>query len=308
MGHQLRPARPAIGVLGLDAEFGREVLGREIAAGACVEERVIVRFDQPAAGRVHIARQLLVADRAARDQIAAVAGQDAAPVDPLAIHGCGPGRDRGIVDIGDIARLVGIDEIGRGNVHPREDTLPFVERAGLVEPVIGVELTEIAHPAIADGEGTLVVLHHRPVHAAPDVAPDRQDDRPDADRQRHRALFEVAPLAVETIAIAAVVQHQLVDINHVGRVDRIGPAEIGIVAEERVGAPGEIGAGEMPAFTALYDKLVPCDAAAPGLVRVGDQRRRPAGFLGRDGKCVGAAHRRFLARGQGERAGVGERL
>src|SRR3546814_2812941 len=49
------------------------------------------------------------------------------------------------------------------------------------------------------------------------------------------------------------------------------------MAEERIGRYGEVGAGEIPAFLAMDDQLVPGDPAGPWLVRVGDEPRRAVG-------------------------------
>src|SRR3546814_8868366 len=76
------------------------------------------------------------------------------------------------------------------------------------------------------------------------------------------ALFlERAPRAVEAVIVAAVVERQPINVDQVGPVHRVGPAEIFIMPEEGIGRAGEVGAGEIPALFAVDDQLVPGDAA-----------------------------------------------
>ena len=122
--------------------------------------------------------------------------------------------------------------------------------------------------------------------AAQDIAADWQGNGPDANGQGDCARFEIAPLASETIPRTAVVHLELVDIDHVGRVDRVGPAEVAVVAEEGEGRSGEVRARIVPAFLAFDDQLVPCHPATQRLVAVRNKRRWPAGFLRRNREGV----------------------
>ena len=236
-------------------------------------------------------RQALIGDRPGPDQRAVIPRQNAPPVRPDFPIGNG-----GVVNIGDIASLIGIDEIGGGHIHPGEDGLPFLQRFRLVQPVIGVKLAEPVDPAITDGEGAISVLDHRPMRAAIDGAADGQNDRANPHGQGDAALLQIAPLPIQPVTLAAVIQHQFVYVDHVRGIDRIGPPQILIMAEEGVGGTGEIRPGIMPALVAFHDQFIPCHTAAPGLVAVGNQHGGSTRFLRRNGKGVGTGHGAILAK------------
>ena len=295
LAHQFpRTTRP-VSLLEFDAKFGREIFWREVAARARGGVRRVVGVVDPAAGRIYVARQPFIADRPRPDRPGIVAGQDIAPVVPF--HAVG---QRGVVDIGDVARLIAIDEVGGRDVHPREDGLELFEIGRLVEPVIGIELAEIADPAIADRKEAVVVPDHRAVDAAIDRTPNGQRDGAELDRQGDRRRFEVAPFAADPVSAFVLAHLQPIDIDHVGRVDRIGPAEVLVMPEKREGAAGEIRARIMPAFLALDDQFVPRHAAAPGLVTVRNENGRAARFFG--------GHREGVGTGQGAVLAPGERV
>ncbi len=140
--------------------------------------------------------------------------------------------------------------------------------------------------------------------AAIDRAADRQGDRAELDGQGDRSRLELAPPVADAVLRLVLVHLEPVDISHVGRVDRIGPAEMFVMPEEGERAAGEIRPRIMPAFLALDDQFVPRHAATPGLVAVRHKDRRAARFLGRDCKCVGPGQRGLFA--PGERPGAGQ--
>ena len=137
-------------------------------------------------------------------------------------------------------------------------------------------MPQIPHPAIADGEIAIVVLDHRAVNTSIDRATDRQCDGPQLYRQGHSLLFQIAPLVTDAVLCPVIVHDQLVDVHHVRRVDRIGPAQMFVVTQEREGAAREVGAGIMPALVAFDHQFVPGDAAAPWLVAIRYQNGWPA--------------------------------
>src|SRR3546814_1375233 len=125
------------------------------------------------------------------------------------------------------------------------DLLPFAKVLRLVQPVIDIELVDAVDPAIADGEGARVIDDDRPVDAAIYRATHGEHQGTDPYRQGHRLAFQIAPFAVEPVSCAAFVQFEAIDIDHVGPVDRVGPAQILVMAEEGEGAAGELRPGEM---------------------------------------------------------------
>ena len=64
---------------------------------------------------------------------------------------------------------------------------------------------------------------------------DRQDYRADPDWQGDLTGLQFTPFTAEAVPRAGLVQFQLVYVDHVRRVDRIGPAEVLVMAQEGEG-------------------------------------------------------------------------
>src|SRR3546814_17143443 len=75
-------------------------------------------------------------------------------------------------------------------------------------------------------ERALVILHDRAVDRTPDGARHRHHERPEFDLQPDALFLERAPRAVEAVIVAAVVERQPINVDQVGPVHRVGPAEI----------------------------------------------------------------------------------
>ena len=161
---------------------------------------------------------------------------------------------------------------------------------------------EIVDAGITHGEGAVGVDDHRAVDRSIDGAGHGEDERPPFDAEPDPFGFERLPPAIIAIAGAAVVEGQAIDIDQIGTVDGVGPAQILVVAEEGVRRSREIGPGEIPALVRMDHHLVPGDAAGPWLVRVGDE---PGCAVGAAGGCDGESVRAVLAFACAEQ-GVGE--
>ena len=166
---------------------------------------------------------------------------------------------------------IGIDEVGcRHRLH-RHHRLPFGEILRLVQPVILFDLRHFTNASMADGKRALFVQDHHAVPAAIDGARHRQHQRAELHPQPDAFRFQRQPFAVEAILGAVVIQDQLVNIDQIRPVDRVGPAQILVVAQKRERRAGEVGAGEIPAFIRMHHQFPPGHAACPRLVAVDDQ-------------------------------------
>src|SRR3546814_21100146 len=96
-------------------------------------------------------------------------------------------------------------------------------------------------------------------------------------RRPTRSTRTDTPFPYTTLFRSALVEGQLIDVDQVGPVHRVGPAKIFVMAEEGIGRSGEVRAGEIPPFARVDDQFVPGDPAGPRLVRVGEEPRRAVG-------------------------------
>ena len=92
------------------------------------------------------------------------------------------------------------------------------------------------------------------------------DKRTIFDLQPDALLFQRLPLTIKLVLAARLVDLQLVDIDQVRAIDRVGPAQGLVVAKEGERRSGEIGAREAPTFLAVHDQFIPGYIAAKRLV------------------------------------------
>ena len=296
---QLDRAPRAVGHVELHPPDRRDRGRINLAARPSGQQRGVVRIEHEARGGIDHLGITGVGDRPLPDQAGIGARQHPAPIRSRFAIG-----HRGVVDHGDVAGLVGIDEVGRGHALQRHRGAPFGKVLGLVQPVILLDAFDAAHPGIAHRERAARGDQRRAMRAAPDIARDRQGKRAEFDRQPGQRVFQRLPLPVELVIMRSGIDFQLVDIDHVGPVDRVGPAQRLVVAQEREGRSGEGGPGKMRALITVDRQLVPGDPAAIGLMAV---RQQPGGVITRtrrgNRKGVRSRHAGIRAHRQRHRAG-----
>ena len=150
---------------------------------------------------------------------------------------------------------------------------PLTELRGLVERIILFDLSDFIHARIADGIGAGLGLQHGPVFGKQNVAVGRPPERaPEIDADFRHLLLEVPPFAVEKILVVVFgIDRQRIDVDEIGLVDRIGPAEMAVVAMQHEGRAGKEPARDMPAFLASQNSLPPGDRTGEGLVRIDEK-------------------------------------
>src|SRR5437868_7478367 len=104
-------------------------------------------------------------------------------------------------------------------------------------------------------------------------SPDQRTEN--LDSQGHVRLLEVAPFAVETILIFVFrVDRQAIDVDQVGLVDGVRPAEMLVMPMQHERRAGKEPTRDVPAFIALKDSLVPSHGARVRLMGVDQKPRR----------------------------------
>ncbi len=148
----------------------------------------------------------------------------------------------------------------------------------------------------------MIGLEHRSLRREQHRAMHRPDQRPE-DLHADRGILdlEVAPLAVEAVLVLVRgVDREAIDVDEIGLVDRVGPAQMLVVAVQHEGRAGEEPARDVPALVALKHRLVPRHRAGVGLVRIDEQARRAVGrAAGRDRHAVRTDGQGGLAAGVG---------
>ena len=181
----------------------------------------------------------------APDQIRAVAGLDLGRVHPVLPH-----RILTIINIANLARLVGIDIVDARQGLETHGVQPFRLGFSLVQAIILQGLSRLAHSGVAEGVNAVGRAHHRPVLRPEERLVDEHMHRPkEAHLERGVADGEVPPRAIQEVLVFVVgIDGQTIDVDQLRLVDRIGPAQIGIMAVQHKGRAGEKAACDMQAF------------------------------------------------------------
>ena len=162
-----------------------------------------------------------------------------------------------------------------------------------------LDLPDLSHPGIAHGIGASVGLQNWPVLREQNVARRRPPERPpEVDANFGHPFFEVAPFAVEQIlALIVGIERQRIDVDEIGLVDRVGPAQMPVVSMQHERCAGKETAGHMPAFLAAHHGLPPGDGPGERLVRIDEEPGRAVGRARRaDRDGIGADGQRRLRR------------
>ena len=261
-------APAAVGHVGLNSEGRREVFRFQIACRRGGVEGSVVGIEDQAGRRIPDLRFLVERQIAPPDQVGTIARQHALP-----IHALPPHRERSVIDVPDVAALVGVYIVeARDRLQPHRRA-PFFETDSFVQAEILERRAHFVHAGIADGEHPMIGLHYRPLLRIQDVAMRGPDDRPpDLHADAGDALLEIVPLSIQPILIGICrIDGQLIDVHEVGAVDRVRPAEMPIVPMQHEWRPGKEAAGHVPSFAAVEHGLVPGDWAGIRLVRIDQQ-------------------------------------
>ena len=133
---------------GLDADEAGIVFRFHVVRRGGREPGKIVGVDDIAGGRIQKERDAFRRLILGPDQLAVIAGQHVFPGDSgIAL------RQAGIVEIGDVAELVGVDVVGGGDGLHGHDAAPLFEGFGAAQFVILLELAHFAVTGIADRIG-----------------------------------------------------------------------------------------------------------------------------------------------------------
>ena len=285
-------AHDAVGHACLDPQRWREISGVEFRPFACCHKRGVV-------GICHKPRRWVDDHRRCRPR------QDTLCQSRTHIAR----QDFGIIETGfavwkncvvkkaDLAGLVGIDEIGRRNAARTHGRNPPIVILRLLDAEILFEQFDIVHAGIADGKRAIFVDDHRPVLGTIDGLRNRKRERAEFDWQPDALLPQRFPFAVHPVLRLVGVGNQFVDIDKVGLVHRIGPAEIAVVTQQDEWRAGEQCARHVEPFARMNHRLIPGHAAFIRLVRIGDQPGFAIGHpLWCHCKSIRPIHRRFAAR------------
>ena len=257
-----------VGHVGLDAHGGAEVGGLQRVLSAGGLERGVVRVEHIAGFGIPDLGRALERQIAMPDQVGTVARLDLGPVAAL-----GPGGELAIVDIADVPFFVGVDVVDAGQRLQTHGRQPLVAAARLVQPVVLQRLARLIHAGVADGEHPMVGPEHRPLgrpQQRPVHGPDQRPPQlyPDGGV----ALFEILPGPVQPVLIRiGRVDGHTVDGREARRIDRVGPAQMGVVAVQHEGRAGKEAPGHMPALAGIQHRLVPRGLAHIGLMGIDQQ-------------------------------------
>ena len=168
------------------------------------------------------------------------------------------------------------------------------------------DLADLANPAIADCKGAIVIDDHRAVHRAIDGFGHWQDERPHTDMQPDAPAFERQPFTVKTIGVTRLIEGEFIDIDEIGPVDGVRPADRAIMTNQRHRRAGEQPAHYVEPLIACHMGFIPGYRAGPGLMRIDDQHGcaiRVAGGGNRKSVrsaliCPFAGARRFFTRNE----------
>ena len=284
--HQFHRARAAVGRIRLDAEQGRPVGRVHFRSRARRLERRVVGVDQEARSRVHVARNLCPRHRSRHQVARRIAGEDLAIIEARL-----PVGEARIVEIGDVALGVAVQEIGRRYALHAERLLPLREVGRAGQAVIFLHHAHLVRAAIMDRIGAALVDDHWALHGAVHRLGDRQHERPDLHVQPHACRLQRQGFSVEAIMRSVRLHRQFIDIDQIGPVDRVGPSEMLVMSQHRIRDTGERRAGEIPPRARMNDQFVPRHRPLPRLVRIGhNSGEAVGGSFGRDDERVGAVH------------------
>ena len=94
----------------------------------------------------------------------------------------------------------------------------------------------------------------------------RQRERAKAHREPDALFLQWLPLTIEPIFGAIVIEDEFVDINQIGPIDGIGPAQIAVMAQQDKGRPGEERTGHIQPLARMDNCFIPRHLAFKGLV------------------------------------------
>jgi hypothetical protein len=237
-----------------------------------LEGRRVARLDEPRR-RVQDLRELGEGEIVTKDDVAPVAGQHRAVVEAGR-----PLREERVVDVEDRVS-VGVGRVEHGDPLDRHRALPLVERARLVhaEP-----LFERPNAAIDPGVPNRVKAVLRRERGAllgdEDLFVNGEREVADVDLDRRVADDQIARAAVVAVGVRARgIGDELIDVDEVGRVDRVCPSEVVVVTVQQKRRARERASGHVPPLFGVNLNFVPRDRAFPRLMGVHVEARDAVG-------------------------------
>ncbi len=176
--------------------------------------------------------------------------------------------------------VVGIDVVDAGYGLQRHGRPPFFQVSGLVQAVILQGLAHLVDAGVTNGEHAVIGLQHRTLGRVKHVAVYGPDQRPpDLHADFDVALLKITPFPIQLILVGiGRIDGELVNVNKIGIVDRVGPTQMLVVAVQHERRAGEEAARYVPALAALQHRLIPGGRPRIRLVGIDE---KPRGSIGR---------------------------
>ncbi len=257
--------------VGLDAECRREIRSLEVVLGRGGLKRRVVGIEDETGLWIPDLRYPVERQIAVPDQVGAIARQHALP-----IHSFLPDGKFGVIDIADVSALIGVDVVDARKSLQAHRVLPLGKISRLVQPIVLQRLAYLAHSGITQGEHAVIGLQHGAVRGIKNLAVKRPDQRSEELYANGCiAALKGAPFSVEQVLIGVLrIEGKPVDVDEVRIVDGRSPAEMLVMTVKHEGRAGKKPAGDVPAFFAPKNRLIPGNRAYIRLMRIDQKSRR----------------------------------